>query len=352
MRHRLPLILILASLASVLGAQAPRPADRCDPLPGPHAVVTESLVLHDSTRDRDLPLAVVHPGEPGLYPLIVFSHGAGGSGDRVLDLPRFWSGHGYVCLVPTHADSIRLQRERAAAEGRPAPTIRESYAKVWPAREGWRDAWSDRPADVTFLLDALDTLTLQLPALAGRIDANRIGVGGHSMGAWTSQLIGGTRPRHPDRPGLTSFADPRAGAILLLSGQGRGQMGLTEDSWASFTLPLLNVTGSLDRGALGQGPEWRRDTFLLSPPGDKFMMFIHGADHGSFVGPPTVRAPRLGLRRRSAADAEGDAIFTAVQAATLAFWDAFLKDDAGALQWLRDSGPARCPGPRVDFELR
>jgi predicted dienelactone hydrolase len=40
--------------------------------------------------------------------------------------------------------------------------------------------WQSRPADVSFVLDSLDELETQVPALAGRIDA-AIGVSGHSL---------------------------------------------------------------------------------------------------------------------------------------------------------------------------
>jgi predicted dienelactone hydrolase len=47
---------------------------------GPHAVTEVSdIVLHDAKRNKDLHLRVFYPNEPGNYPVIVFSHGAGGS---------------------------------------------------------------------------------------------------------------------------------------------------------------------------------------------------------------------------------------------------------------------------------
>src|SRR5205823_1559023 len=84
---------------------------------GPLAVETvENLTLPDAKRHKDLPVAVCFPKEAGRYPVIVFSHGAGGSGPRVLALPKFWASHGYVVLVPTHADSVALQRRQGGSD--------------------------------------------------------------------------------------------------------------------------------------------------------------------------------------------------------------------------------------------
>ncbi|MGH7149457.1 MAG: alpha/beta hydrolase family protein, partial [Planctomycetota bacterium] len=141
-----------------------------------------------------------------------------------------------------------------------------------------------------------------------------------------------------DMPGSgpTSLADSRVRAVLLLSGQGRGQMGLTQKSWEKFSLPMLNVTGSLDRGAGGQDPAWRKDPFDLSPPGDKYHLFIEGAHHGSFTGRfAREGARRPGLRDRRRSGADGKEIFEWVEVATLAFWDAYLKGEPGAKAYLR-----------------
>ena len=44
---------------------------------------------------------------------------------------------------------------------------------------------------MTFLLDSLDVLEEDVPALEGKLDRDRVGVGGHSLGAFTAQVVGG-----------------------------------------------------------------------------------------------------------------------------------------------------------------
>jgi len=141
----------------------------------------------------------------------------------------------------------------------------------------------------------------------------RIGVGGHSLGAYTTMLVGGVTADIGEQK-ARSFKDDRVRCILPISGQGTGQQGLTQASWEQLKLPMMTMTGSLDKGAGGQGPEWKREPFKFSPAGDKYLVFIDGANHVSFGG----------------AGSRDSAIAEIVKTSTLAFWDAYLKDDATA----------------------
>ncbi|MEO6809233.1 MAG: hypothetical protein ABI353_09005 [Isosphaeraceae bacterium] len=312
-----------------------------------------NTVLHDPQRDKDLNVVVCFPKQPGgLYPVIVFSHGAGGSGRLVTALPKFWASHGYVVLCPTHADSISLSKERKEGEaGKPKGAGLRGLFGV-PLNDP--KTWTDRARDVSFLLDSLDDLGRKVPGLSGKMDPARIGVGGHSLGAYTAQLIGGATVNVPGEAKPRSLADDRPRAILLLSGQGTGQLGLTEHSWDHLARPLLSMTGTEDKGAKGQGHEWRGEPFQHAPPGDKYHIVIKGAHHGSFTGkfageggaangPGTgkrlTEAQKALLRKRFAdrgpnQRADQKAIFGYVKTATLAFWDAYLKREPDAKAFL------------------
>src|SRR5438874_652897 len=74
--------------------------------------VVPEVMLHDKRRDKDLPVYVSYPKGEGPFPVIVFSHGAGGTGRHYEALLKFWSSHGYVCLAPTHAESLSLRNNR------------------------------------------------------------------------------------------------------------------------------------------------------------------------------------------------------------------------------------------------
>lgn len=95
--------------------------------------------------------------------------------------------------------------------------------------------WQSRPADISFVLDSLAAIRKQAPALEGKLDRTWIGVGGHSFGANTAMLVGGAKAITPGW--VKSFADSRVKAVVVLSGQGPGEM-LTESSWETFVRPM------------------------------------------------------------------------------------------------------------------
>jgi predicted dienelactone hydrolase len=285
---------------------------------GPHAVSEVSdLVLHDAKRSKDLHVRIFYPNDAGPYPVIVFSHGAGGSQDCCEALTRHWATYGYVTIQPTHDDSA-LQRRNSGEENiRFMQAVRDALNK--PA------LWESRPQDISFVLDSLSVLEHRVPGLVGNIDKDRIGVGGHSMGSYTVEAIAGAIVDLPGHLG-SNFADPRVKAVLALSPQGPGQFGLNDHSFDRISLPYLGMTGSLDSLGPKASPAWHKIPFERSQPGDKYHLFIEGANHSSFI---TARTPSPTL------PAQGEAILGYTNSAALAFWDACLKNEAHARQYLQ-----------------
>lgn len=296
----LSLVLVAAQIVWSLPASAGPAAD-----PGPFRIKTiQEIILHDAKRKKDLPARVTYPNATGPFPVVVFSHGAYGSKDAYRPLAEFWASHGYVVLQPTHADSIALGN-------------RLGDKSVF-------QTWQTRPADISFLLDSLGEIESKNPVLKGKLDVKRIGVGGHSFGANTAQLIGGAKAVVAGRE--KSFADPRVRAVMLLSGQGPGEM-LTEKSWTQFTRPLFVMTGSKDGPTrTGQPAEWRKKPYELSPPGDKYLVWVEGLDHG-YGG---ITGVRFNPKNKDNPDH-----VRWTQIVTLAFWDAYLKENPTARDFLR-----------------
>ncbi len=316
---------------------------------------------------RKLPLKVYYPQAQGKFPVIIFSHGAAGSKDFYSLLGSFWASNGYVVIHPTHADSVFLPGGQFTPENKDELV---DYTLKTP------QAWKERAADISQIIDSLDEITNQAPELRGKLDAQHIGVGGHSYGAYTTQLIGGATINIPNGPKNQSYADKRVKALLMLSPQGRGQQGLNDSSWKSMTLPAMFMTGSKDMGATtGEGPDWRQEPFKFVPPGDKYLLFIQDANHLSFSGRLTGEEgavpssannnnnrgnnnrnddrgnnsnaggklrerirEQLIKRRVEQKFGSGDqkAIFGYVKVGSLAFWDAYLKNDAAAKRYLTD----------------
>jgi len=285
--------------------------------PGPYKVSeVGNIILHDAQRNKDLHMRVFYPDAAGKYPVIVFSHGAGGSQDCCEELTEHWASYGYITIQPTHEDSA-LQRRSAGEENiKFMGAVREALKRP--------ELWESRPADISFVLNSLGELQKRAIQLSGKIDAQHVGVGGHSMGSFATEAVAGATTDLPGRPGV-SFADPRVKAALCLSPQGPGQFGLTSSSFTTMRVPFMGITGSRDNLGPLASAVWHEKPFDLSPAGDKYFVNITGANHMSFISSRSIAA---------AGASQAEEIFAYTNSAALAFWDAYLKNDASAKAYL------------------
>jgi len=291
---------------------------------GPLAVnEVAGLVLHDEKRNKDVRVRIFYPVIAGKYPVIIFSHGAGGSDTCCEALTRHWATYGYITIQPIHDDSV-VQRSSSGDENASFPQAVHEALKN-PA------LWESRPRDISFLLDSLSALQKRVAGLNGKIDTSRIGVAGHSMGAYTAEAVAGALVDVPGHPGQ-NFSDPRAKAILGLSPQGPGQFGLTTHSFSNVSLPFMGITGSLDNLGPLANAAWHKIPFERSQPGNKYEVFIQGASHMSFITAETVNSAR---------SSQAAAILGYTNSASLAFWDAYLKDDTAAKKFLQSDALER-----------
>src|SRR5213593_1558341 len=323
---------------------------------GPSPVgVIPAATLHDTQRNKDVEISIEYPTRGGSFPIIVFSHGYGSSDRGYEPLVSYWTSNGYVCIRPSHADA-GLLRETP----REAPVIRrgtQQQAQVVPIpqrnamEEIWdrerEPQWQNRVADVKLVLDSLDDLELRFPELKGKMDHGKIGVGGHSYGAFTALLIAGMNG---------TFADPRVRAVLAMSPPGPSpDRGITAQSFAIVKIPVMFMTGTNDRGANeSEDANWRKQAFDDSPPGDKYFVLIDSARHSSFTGQigffdsTPMNVPRTTTdaygrpvqvpeqQPRGALVFGNDRrIFQIVKITSLAFWDAYLKSDSTARELLQ-----------------
>jgi len=166
--------------------------DRYELLPG------LPLVVQDAVRDAE--------PAPGRFPLVVFSHGYGGHRRQSTFLCTHLASHGYVVAATDHfGNTIRdvMEHMLATRAGRPVPDFVEHLLEV--ARQ--------RPVDASWLIDRI--LDGTAGDVAARVDAECIGIAGHSFGGWTTLATTGRDPRiraalplAPAGGSLASLANP------------------------------------------------------------------------------------------------------------------------------------------------
>ncbi len=317
---------------------------------GPYRVEqVDEFVLHDAKRKKDLSLLIRAPqgDDPSArWPLVIFSHGAGGDSQAFAELSRHWASHGYVVIHPTHSDSLRLRRR----QGEDLSWLRTDRDRIRRNVDAL-----DRHADVVLILDSLDAIEQRLSALrapdsAGRIDRDRIGLAGHSAGAFTTQMAYGVKMGGRRFGGLgraRSFREERIKAAIVISGQGTTHRALNSESWSEVRGPMMVFSGSLDRSPISdETPQSRCEPFHRAPAGGKYLVYIEGATHGSYSGKQVTRL----LRERPTTDI--GVITDVVAAATLAFWDAHLRGDAAAKAYLASDGIERLSGSAAEFSRK
>jgi len=197
-----------------------------DPFPrGPHPVGVVSLESRDEVRQRTLPLevwypaAVAHRGqdlEPetqaryrpmpaaaplpqaavadaapaaGRHRLVAFSHGFAGHRCQSTFLCTHLASHGYVVVAPDHVGNttvdVMMEALKSFQAGGGLPDPAEMMGRVHAVADL-------RPGDLSHAMDRV--LDGGVPG-AGEVDADRVGVVGHSFGGWTALMLAGRDPR-------------------------------------------------------------------------------------------------------------------------------------------------------------
>ena len=256
---------MVTNAAKDLSVSAPTPVVSVSPvvLPAPGRVV-------------DLQLRISAPVTGGELPIVLLSHGHGGSNhlsslNGYAPLANYYAAHGFVVLQPTHLSSKSLAAI-VDAKSPEAPLF-----------------WRSRAEDMQRILDGLDQLEAAVPALRGRLDRRRIAAVGHSLGGHTVGMLAGMRVTDPATGQEVNLYEPRITAAVLLGAPG-GSEGLApkvaqlypffkSTDFAEMKTPTLVVAGDKDKNpTFSERDDWRSEAYFLSP-GPKSLLTIFGGEH-------------------------------------------------------------------------
>lgn len=293
---------------------------------GPHAVAVLTDVWTDPARaGRAVPVKIYYPSDSAIAaPVVVVSHGLGGSREGYAYLGRHLASYGYVAVHLTHIGSDTNALSAAIAQAAGVQAALKLIA-AQPANI------INRPKDVSFAISRLLELNQADGPLQGRIDPERIGVAGHSFGAYTVMAVAGEHFFLKSGQEVT-FGDPRVKAAVVMSPPANK---LEPRQFAPITIPLLLMTGTLDQSPVGTGggPDDRRKIFDMLAGCDRYLLVFTGGDHMVFGSEGRV----LGFAHLpgTEGDASKDASFQAfVKKSSRQFFDAYLQGDNAAKRWL------------------
>ncbi|WP_299014482.1 hypothetical protein [uncultured Caulobacter sp.] len=263
---------------------------------------------------RAVPYKLYMPAGPGPFPLIVHSHGLGGSREGSSYILQALAEAGFAVAALQHpgSDTAILAGFRPGDEA-------GLLGKLEP------DAAANRFGDIPFALNQLTRMNAPGGVLAGKLDLSRIGMSGHSFGALTTLVaVGQILPGAPDG----AFREPRIKAAIVYS-PNKPRQGEAHAAFAQIRTPMLHFTGTLDRTALDlEKTPWERTIPFQEITGaDQFLIVLRDGDHGVYTG----RRQSMGTPKPTDASQ-----MRVIVEETLTFWRAYLGGDKAAAKSLCD----------------
>ncbi|MGL6349868.1 MAG: alpha/beta hydrolase family protein, partial [Aeromonas sp.] len=238
-----------------------------------HTVQVVDFEWQDTERNREVPVRLYWPegaaDAKGKIPLVVFSHGLGGSRMGYSYLGRHWAAQGFASLHVQHVGS-----DRSVWGG----SIFERYTKLRSATSD--DSAFARAKDVSFAITAL----LNLPEYAQHIDNGAVAVAGHSYGANTALLLAGAKVQYQRK--TVSLGDPRVKAAIILSAPPLHGQGDMNPILAGIAIPTMHLTGTEDTinvPGYNSGLEDRVEVFDAVGNKAKLLAVFTGGTHSVFT---------------------------------------------------------------------
>ena len=238
--------------------------------------------------------AAVAP-EPGGFPVLIFSPGNATNTSFYTALIEELVSQGYVVAAIDHpydVAAVRLSENRIAGYARtrwPMPGANPRSEGVDDQMRFARARVAERARDASVVLDQLGRLNAEPQGrFAGRLDLQRAGIFGHSLGGMTA--------------GDACSMDRRFQACLNLDGLQSGQPVYSEGGEQSPQQPFMLITKAVPepggdmltsmqitrdqwRAQMGK-LEQRLQASLSSMPSGAYRVTIQGAAHGDFTDVP------------------------------------------------------------------
>ncbi len=245
------------------------------------------IQAHDKATGLSFPVLVLYPTEvpsaptaigpytfdvspeapvaEGRFPLVVVSHGNGGSHLVYRTITTHLARNGYVVAQLEHPGNNRNDN----------------------SLEGTYENLVRRPRHIRLTMDAVASDA----RLGASVQPDDAAILGHSMGGYAALAVAGGLPWTKDGERVDVVPDPRVRALVLMA-PGTA-FYFPEDSLRDVTVPILLLTAEHDPVT----PRWQAELLLDRVPDRSKVIWreIGNAGHFSFLSPfpPSMRNPRF-----------------------------------------------------------
>lgn len=301
--------------------------------PMPIAITRGEWLDENRQKDkggRKVPYKIYCPldHDKGPFPVIIWSHGLGGSRDGAGFISRYVASHGYVVIHIQHGGSDSGLWE--GKPGHPWDVIRTTHIP--------RSATLQRLKDVPFALSQLKYLDI-----APVMDFNRMGMSGHSFGGMTTQVMAGQRRGYGHREYTLFQKEFIAGIVYSPNPYLKRKERSRENAYGGIQIPLLMMTGTVDDSPLHDfGVKERVNVFNYSGGPEQHLLMLDQGDHMVYNG----------SRGKLDANPKRDIHEEIIKILSVTFWDAYLKGDQTAKNWLTHDGVQKWLETEATYEFR
>lgn len=295
----------------------------------------QSFVYHD-VEDYQSMVALDAPvsKKSASYPLVIFSHGAYGSGYNAAYFMEYLARQGYIAVAPDYIDTKPPQYEEEIAFSRIKTGKTFSNLQVLRAAKGFVE---DAEANTEFMLSYIEehrlnrtTFIIDVMLTYNRwpssvfyqvINEQAIGMMGHSLGGLTTLAKTGA---YPDK----SYTDERIKASLLFSAPAYPFLNTINQ----IDIPIMMMVGDNDEPNYGPKDVPRRAVYDSAVP-PKYLLILKDSTHFTFGNSGAGKTPLY------------QAVETVPQTSAIArygatFFNKYLKNDLSANEQLNKTDSA------------
>lgn len=279
----------------------------------------------DTEEKRSVTVKFWYPSQSGSYPLVIFSHGAFGVIDSNYSTYMELASHGYVVASighPYHAMFVQDVNGKTTIASQ--EFIEQIYAmnsdkmseeEIYRNSQEWLKIRTD---DINFVLDnILDKAATDRNAPFSRVDKEKIGLFGHSLGGAASVQLG------RERKDIDAVIDLEGSMLGECIGFENGMDVLNKEP---YPIPLLDVNSKaiydLAKTVSGDG-------YVNFYVGERALCFqeviFNNAGHLNFTDLPIISPPLASLLGVGTVDARE--CIENVNDVVLTFFDYYLKGE-------------------------